>query len=144
MKDMIIKNTDYQKSIPLNTSAKNIFSALTENLHMWWGHISNAKFQDNGAFTVQFENGYWWTFKILEYVTDKELVWRCIDGEPEFNKEWIGHILHWQIEEKAEGTALHFHQTGLNPDLECFDVCSSTWDRLFSVDLIHHLDTLAD
>lgn len=136
-----INNTGlhYKKSIETTTSTKHVFLALNEGLNLWWGNISNSNFETGGQFTITFDNGYWWTFKILEYTPDKELVWKCMDGEPEFNKEWIGHVLHWRIEEKDKKTILSFHHIGLTPSIECYTVCSTTWDMFITKKLKTHL-----
>ena len=124
--------TNYSHQIEFTSSPKQIFHALNDGINYWWGKTSNSLFETGGQFTITFENGYWWTFKILEYSPNKELVWKCIDGEPEFNKEWVGHVLHWQIEEKESNTVLNFNQIGLTPQLHCFDACSSTWDMFIT------------
>lgn len=138
---MITEKQNYSKAIQVNASSKSIFSALTENLHKWWGAITNANFKAGGHFTVTFHNGYWWTFEIVEYHPDQELIWKCIDGEPEFNKEWIGHILHWKIDKSDTLTQINFHQVGLTPDTDCYSVCSSTWDRFITEELKEFLVT---
>ncbi|WP_034041832.1 hypothetical protein [Wocania ichthyoenteri] len=122
----------YTQQIEVSANSKETFYALNEGLEFWWSRTSNTKFCIGGQFTIHFENGYWWTFKIVEYVFNKELIWKCIDGEPEFNKEWIGHILHWIIDEKDSKTIINFHQMGLTPELHCYDVCSSTWDMFLT------------
>ncbi|WP_353780074.1 SRPBCC domain-containing protein [Winogradskyella sp. 3972H.M.0a.05] len=126
---------DYTISIPLETSKQELFSALNENLGQWWGTISNSNFKEGGRFTVTFENDYWWTFQILEFTPNEELIWKCIDGEPDFNKEWIGHVLHWSIIEVNHKTVLKFHQAGLNPTVDCYEICSTTWDRFLVKEL---------
>ena len=133
---------DYTISISLETSKQELFSALNENLGKWWGTISNSNFRESGCFTVTFENGYWWTFQILEFTPNEELIWKCVDGEPDFNKEWIGHILHWKISENEDTTTLDFHQTGLTQNLECYDTCSSTWNRFITKELVDYLNNV--
>ncbi|WP_303318817.1 hypothetical protein Q4Q34_05020 [Flavivirga abyssicola] len=136
--DSQIKN--YKKQLEVNASSKQVFSALNEGLHLWWGKISNSDFKTGGQFTIQFENDYWWTFKIMEHTPNLELVWKCIDGEPDFNKEWIGHVLHWKITEPAEKSLINFHQIGLNPNIDCYSICSKTWDMFISERLKKHLN----
>ncbi|OEK09756.1 hypothetical protein A8C32_09585 [Flavivirga aquatica] len=128
---MKVKNnvSNYSKQIELSTNSEHLFYALTEGLSSWWGKTSNTSLKTNGQFTIHFENGYWWAFKIMEFTPNKELIWKCIAGEPLFNKEWIGHVLHWKIEAAADTKVkLNFHQIGLTPDILCYGVCSSTWD----------------
>ncbi|OUR94640.1 hypothetical protein A9Q87_03125 [Flavobacteriales bacterium 34_180_T64] len=125
---MLDTANNYAKTIKVNANSTLIFKALTENLHLWWGKTTNHNFKTGGHFTVHFENGYWWTFKIMEYTPNHELVWKCIDGEPDFNKEWIGHVLHWEIKASELSTYIQLTHFGLTPETDCFDVCSKTWN----------------
>ncbi|WP_299555089.1 SRPBCC domain-containing protein [Seonamhaeicola sp.] len=131
--------SNYSTEIEVPVRAKEAFKALNEGLDAWWGQISHADFSLNGAFTITFDNAYWWTFKIIEYVPDKRLIWECIAGEPVFNKEWIGHTLHWNIEEQPSKTLVKFLQKGLTPRLHCFDVCTATWDMFITQKLVAYL-----
>lgn len=133
---------NYKNQLEVNASSKQMFLSLNEGLHSWWGKISNSEFKAGGQFTIQFENNYWWTFKIIEYTPNHELIWKCIDGEPDFNKEWIGHVLHWQLEETNGKTTINFQQIGLTPKLPCYDVCSSTWNMFLSERLKNYIKTL--
>ncbi len=132
------QDLDYKIRLEVNANTQQVFFALTEGIGSWWGKVSDSKFKTGGQFTITFDNGYWWTFKIMEYEPNQELVWKCINGEPDFNKEWIGHVLHWQLEERNEQTTLNFHQIGLTPELHCYDVCSSTWNMF----LVEKLKTI--
>lgn len=130
---------DYTQQIEVSANIKDVFKSLNEGLNSWWGNISNSEFKEGGQFTITFENGYWWTFKIKEYSPNKELIWKCIDGEPEFNKEWVGHILHWTITKKGTKALINFHHIGLTEELHCYDVCSSTWDMFITEKLNNYL-----
>ena len=131
---------NYKKQIEVSSTTEKVFKAITENIHLWWSRTTNSSQKAGGQFTVHFENGYWWTFKILEYIPNKDLVWKCISGEPEFSKEWIGNILHWKIEGNNLTTTVRFEQTGLTKELHCFDECSSTWDMFIGESLKHFLE----
>ncbi|WP_282136391.1 hypothetical protein [Seonamhaeicola maritimus] len=130
---------NYSKEIEVHPNANEVFKALNRGLDSWWGQISNSNFGADGTFTITFNNDYWWTFKILLYKPNTELIWKCIAGEPNFNKEWIGHTLHWEIEEKHSKTIIKFLQKGLTPKLHCYDICSSTWDMFLTQKLKDYL-----
>lgn len=133
---------NYTKQIEVSANAQRVFSALTDKLHLWWGKVKDANFEANGYFTIQFENGYWWTFKIVAFLPNKKIIWKCVEGEPEFNKEWIGHILHWEVEEiDNTKTIINFRQIGLTPDINCYETCSNTWDKFLVEDLKSFLNT---
>ncbi len=132
--------TDYSIQIEIAATPEKVFKSLNEGMNTWWGSISNANFKTNGQFTITFENGYWWTFKIMEYHPNEEIIWKCVDGEPEFNKEWIGHVLHWKIIEQDYKTVIEFQQIGLTPQLHCYQICSSTWNMFLREKLVSHLN----
>lgn len=131
--------SDYQKQIRVPSNSKQVFKALTENIHLWWSKTSESSQKAGGQFTIHFENGYWWTFKIIEFTPNSKLIWECINGEPEFNREWIGHTLHWQITKDGSQTTIDFHQIGLTPKIDCYDICSKTWDMFIAEKLKLHL-----
>jgi len=133
-------DSNYQQQIIVSSTLKDAFKALTEDIHLWWSKTSESNQKQGGQFTIHFENGYWWTFKILKFIPYQEIVWKCIDGEPDFNKEWIGHILQWKIEDHDSKIKINFHQIGLNPDIECYDVCTKTWDMFITEKLKSHLE----
>lgn len=133
-------NNNYAQKIKIKANANQVFRALNNGLNLWWSSISDAKFETNGHFTVTFENNYWWTFKITEYIPNKKLTWKCTDGEPDFNKEWIGHELHWHLEKKEPHTIVKFQQIGLTPKLHCYSVCASTWDMFITKKLKDYLE----
>ncbi|TYA69993.1 SRPBCC family protein [Seonamhaeicola marinus] len=130
---------DYTLDLELNTTPEHIFRALNEGMQNWWGNLSNFHFKAGGEFTITFDNGYWWTFRIMEYTPNSELIWKCIDGEPEFNKEWIGHVLHWTITKNGSSATLNFQQVGLTSKLHCYDTCASTWNMFLKEKLKAYL-----
>ncbi|NMH87068.1 SRPBCC domain-containing protein [Flavivirga algicola] len=140
LKNLEDQDANYNIQLEVSTNAESIFFALNEGLHSWWGNISNSEFKAGGHFTIQFENGYWWTFKIIEHTPNHELIWKCIGGEPDFNKEWIGHVLHWKIKEQNGKSLIKFHQNGLTPNIECYEVCSTTWNRFITSSLKDFLE----
>lgn len=50
--------------------------------------------------------------------------------------DWVGTSIIFDLEPAGTGTELHFHHDGLNPGLECFDMCNAGWSR--------HLASLVD
>jgi hypothetical protein len=139
-----MRNTklNYTKQLEVSANAKRVFFALSDKLDLWWGKVRDSTFEANGYFTIQFENSYWWTFKVIEFLPYQEIIWKCFEGEPEFNKEWIGHILHCKIKEiNNTKTIINFHQIGLTPDINCYEICTNTWERILVENLKSFLNT---
>ncbi len=130
---------DYTQHVRIKSSSKNAFEALTREIPNWWGSVDHSIQGINEDFTITFGNAYW-TFKIVDYRPNQLLIWKCIDGQPELNNEWIGHMLKWTIEEDANATMVSLIQEGLNESLPCYDVCSAAWDRFILVSLKAYLE----
>jgi hypothetical protein len=43
--------------------------------------------------------------------------------------DWVGTSISFDLEPAGTGTTLRFRHDGLNPGLECFDLCQAGWTR---------------
>jgi hypothetical protein len=43
--------------------------------------------------------------------------------------DWVGTSITFDLEAVGAGTELHFRHHGLNPGLECFEMCNAGWAR---------------
>ncbi len=131
---------NYSKEITYSTSPEVLFVAITQKLESWWGKTDNGVANVGDKFKTSFGNAFW-KFRIAEIVPDQKVVWECIDGQPEFEDEWIGTKLHWNISESDGKTHLSFIHEGLTPAFECYDVCAPTWDLFISTSLKSFVET---
>lgn len=118
---------DYSKEIYFDCSSETLFEAITQRLELWWGKTDTPVFKVSDEFKTSFGKAFW-KFKIKEFESNTNVVWECIDGQPEFEHEWVGTTLHWLISSEGEKTKLSFTHVGLTPSFECYDVCAPTWD----------------
>lgn len=133
-------NTDYTQRVAVKATAKEACEALSRRIPEWWGSTDRSIEQVGDVFTITFGEALW-TFKITEFVRGEKLTWDCIDGQPEFNGEWIGHQLEWTINQGEEQSVIQLRQIGLNSDLPCYDICSAAWDRFILSSLKALLET---
>ena len=133
-------NQDYTQSVNAKSTSNRAFLAITQEIDKWWGSVDAPITQAGDIFTITFGHAYW-TFKITEYIPNKSVVWQCIDGQPELNNEWIGHNLKWMIHNNDDMTTISFNQSGLNPTLPCYDICSAAWDSFILISLKEYLET---
>lgn len=124
---------DYQKSITLNCRPEEIYSALTQHIPAWWsddfsGEAAKKDDQYNIAFGKTRK-----TFKIEEAVPDQRLSWLCTKAHIDLDSlkkkdEWVGTKIIWTIEPLGDHSSLTITHQGLNPGIECYDVCEPAWD----------------
>ena len=54
------------------------------------------------------------------------------EGLPETARtEWLGTKMRFEIEPTVNGSDITFTHIGLQPDLDCFEICQAGWDFFF-------------
>ncbi|PCJ67806.1 MAG: hypothetical protein COA58_01325 [Bacteroidetes bacterium] len=125
---------DYTIKIEVSSTPEEVFTALTEQLSLWWGEVDKSVNKIGDEFTITFGQATW-TFKVITYEPGSKLTWECIGGNPDFNAEWIGDVLEWKITQQENGCKVSLKQTGLTPDKNCYDICAATWDKFIPISL---------
>ena len=125
---------NYHNEVIVSANPEMVFEAITKKLGEWWGKTDLPVSKVGDEFTTNFGNAYW-KFRVTEYVPDAKITWKCIDGQPEFNNEWVGTTLFWNIESSDSKTKINFMHDGLTPDFKCYDICAPTWDQFISTSL---------
>ncbi len=131
---------DYSKEIVYRTSPETLFNAITRNLELWWGRTDQGVGKPGDEFKTSFGKAFW-KFIITEIVPNEKVTWECIEGQPEFEREWVGTKLHWSIVPNSDKTLLNFRHEGLTPAFECYDVCAPTWDMFITTSLKRFVET---
>ncbi len=131
---------NYTQEVKVLTSPNNAFEALTRHVKKWWGNTDKPVSKVGDEFTIHFGNAFW-KFKVIKYVLNSEIVWKCIDGQPGFENEWVGTSTTWNITPTADGVLVSFMHDGLTPDFNCYDICAPTWDMFITKSLKHYLET---
>ena len=124
-----MKKQDYSTSIPTNATPKESFKCVNSVSKWWTENIEGSSQNPDGIFTVRFGTT-WKTFKIIEFVPDKKVVWQVTDCNMPWNKnktEWKNTKIVWEVSKKDNKTQIRFTHLGLVPDFECFDACSNAW-----------------
>ncbi len=138
MDNIIVQN--YNQNISVNSTIDKAFNALTKEMEKWWGIVSSPISKIGDEFKINFGKDFW-IFRVTEFIENEKLVLECIDGQPESNREWIGTTLNWKIESEEGEVKIELIHDGLIPEFNCYDVCSSTWDKLITQSLKNYLET---
>jgi uncharacterized protein YndB with AHSA1/START domain len=126
---------DFRSTKTFAAAPDAVFSALTDidALTGWWTPAAGGG-ADAGE-TLRFLMG------------DQEVVMRVEEADRpsrvrwsvlvcEAAPDWVGTSITFDLEPVGAGTELRFHHHGLNPRLECFEMCHAGWTR--------HLASLVD
>jgi hypothetical protein len=122
--------TDFTTTLSIDQTTTEAFTAIN-NVRGWWSEeIEGSTNKLNDEFKYSYEDVHRCQIKLIEVVPDKKVVWHVMDNYFKFTKdksEWIGTKISFEIFRKDNKTQIHVTHLGLNPDYECFDVCSNAW-----------------
>lgn len=126
---------DFTTTFLVDQSPKQVFKAVT-NVRGWWQGLYEEEIIGktealNDEFTFRAGAGaHYSKQRLIEMVPDKKVVWLVTEGELSFvekKDEWKGTKIIFDIAKKGNQTEVRFTHQGLNPDIECYDSCSSAW-----------------
>ena len=124
---------NYSNTIHLNATKDKVFNALTSEIPLWWTEMfeGSANMQGNN-FTVRFGDNVYKTMRVVELVQNSKVVWNVENSLIAVlglnnQTEWIGTSIVWQITPQESNTELQLTHIGLNPRVECFDICTHGW-----------------
>jgi uncharacterized protein YndB with AHSA1/START domain len=111
-----------------------VFAALTDvdALTGWWTPAGGGAAAGD---TLRFLMGEQQVvMRVDEADRPSRVSWSVLVCEPA--PDWVGTSITFDLEPAGAGTELRFQHHGLNPSLECFDMCHAGWTR--------HLASLVD
>jgi uncharacterized protein YndB with AHSA1/START domain len=115
-----------------------IFSALTniDALTDWWAPAAGGAVAGE---TLRFLMG---DSEVVMYVEEavrpSHVRWNVLVCEPA--SDWVGTSITFDIESVDTGSELHFRHHGLNPSLECFEMCHAGWTQ-YLASLVQYVDS---
>ena len=140
---------DYSRTISTKASKEVVFDALTAGFSHWWTTPEGTITGVGDCAKFIFPPGIsYWTFEALELKPAKSVTLKCVEafhiheGQPKGSEdEWLGSLIHWQIEDKDGLNHIHMKHVGLGPALACYDICERGWNHFFGISLQAFLDT---
>jgi hypothetical protein len=139
-----MENKDFNLTILVDQSPKEVFNAIT-NVRAWWSEeIEGSTAELNDEFTYHYKDMHNCKMKLIEVIPDKKVVWHVLDNYFSFTQdksEWKNTKVNFEITKKDDKTQLRFTHLGLVPDYECYDACSNGWTQYVQHSLISLLTT---
>lgn len=134
MKTMNTNNVEnYMHIIEVKTTSSKVYHALTHEIPLWWTELFEGSSSEEGnLFTIRFGDQIHKTMRVKELTANVKVVWFVEDSlialsELKNQTEWIGTKIIWEIEENKESTQIKLTHIGLNPAIECYEICSNGW-----------------
>lgn len=128
-----MEQQSYNCIITANVTPHEAFKAINSVSEWWTENIEGSIENLNDVFTIHFGNA-WTTFKIVEFVKDKKVVWLVTDCDLTWLKdpiEWKDTQISFEISTVNDLTEINFTHVGLVPEIECYNDCKNGWDQYF-------------
>jgi uncharacterized protein YndB with AHSA1/START domain len=125
---------DFRSTKTFAAKPDTVFSALTDidALSGWWTPAGgSAETGDTLRFLMGTEEV---VMRVDEADRPSRVSWNVLVCEPV--PDWVGTTITFELSASPSGTELRFNHQGLNPRLECFEMCHAGWT--------HHLTSLVD
>jgi uncharacterized protein YndB with AHSA1/START domain len=121
---------DYTKQIHINAIPEKVFETLTAAAQFgaWWAPAAGSAAQD-GDLHVTFD-GFDdpLTMRVRQATRPSTVIW---DVEAcTFLPDWIASAPTFTLSPSSSGGCdVRFEHKGLNPQLECYEMCRTGWDQ---------------
>ena len=126
-----MKQQDYHSSITANISPEEAFANISQVSAWWTTSFEGSAQKQNDVFTVRFGETFV-TFKVIEMVAHKKIVWQVIDCYLHWltdKKEWSGTKIVWEISTANDAVKIDMTHIGLVPGIECYENCEKGWNH---------------
>ncbi|MGH1516475.1 SRPBCC family protein [Chryseobacterium sp. JK1] len=126
---------NYSHTTEVKTSTEMIYKALTEQIPLWWTEMyEGSSLKTNDRFTIRFGDQVHKTMRVKESVPSSRVIWEVEDAliaisSLKNQSEWIGTTIVWEIKEEKNAALLHLTHIGLNPSIECYELCIGGWQQ---------------
>jgi uncharacterized protein YndB with AHSA1/START domain len=141
-----VSEKNFSTSITVDQSADEVFRAVTDVAGWWTGDVEGPTAALGDEFTYRYRELHYSRQRVTELVPGVRVTWRVVDAHLAFTgdpAEWVGTEIRFEIAPRDGGTELRFTHVGLDPELECFDQCSSAWS-FFVAGSLRRLITIGD
>jgi uncharacterized protein YndB with AHSA1/START domain len=131
----VMEKENFKYEFEVNATPIKIFDSITNKIPLWWTELFEGKSNIlDESFTVRFGPSVFKTMRVKELILNKEIVWLVVDtliDIPELTnkKEWLNTKIVWNIKEDKNGSKICLTHFGLNPNIECYGICSTGWKQ---------------
>lgn len=129
-----MENKNYSATIEVEQSPEEAFSSINKVTKWWSENLEGNTENLNDEFVIDWGQGNFVAFKIIESVPGKKVRWLVTDSNLHWladKKEWSNTEMDFTISPADGKTRISFAHVGLVPEVECYDMCVKGWDQYF-------------
>jgi len=129
----------YRHSFNIAADNATVYAALTSaaGLRGWWSQDCDVASGVGANLHFRFGPNFK-SMRIEGLEANREVRWLCTQahiaaGRLKRRDEWVGTHLVFRLTPAGDaGTRVDFEHIGLEPALECYDLCTNSWDYYLS------------
>jgi hypothetical protein len=129
-----MKKQDFTATILVKATANKAFKSINDVAAWWTENIEGPTEKLNDVFTIHWGEDFV-KIKIAESIPEKRVVWDVIDCHLHWladNKEWKGTQIVFDLSTEGDSARIQFTHVGLEPQVECYDMCVKGWTQYFT------------
>ncbi len=135
---------DFTTTLVVEQTPQQVFKAISNPQNWWPGEIHGSSQHLNDEFTYRYKDFHFSRQRVVDMIPDQKLVWlvtESIINYVEDKREWTGTKISFEISVQDNKTHLRFTHLGLDPQIECYDSCSSSWTQIIQQSLLSLITT---
>lgn len=132
-----VSGASYRRRFEVPASPAEAITAAAHPRRWWSTFISGDAQRPGDRFTLRVPELHLSGFVVREYLPGRRLVWHVEEtGEAGEQQEWLGTEVVFEAAAIDDGrTAVTVTHRGLEPRLDCYEVCSTAWTHHLSAGL---------
>lgn len=134
---------NFTTTITVDATPREAFDAIND-VSGWWGRITGSTAVIGDEFVYLVPGVHYSGFRVTEILAERHVAW-LVTGSylaPTADKqEWTGTTVRFGIEQIDGGTRITFTHEGLEPERECYELCSNAWSMFVNDSLKAFIET---
>ena len=114
----------------VDQSPAEAFAAICDVRGWWSGQVKGRTDELGSEWSYEVPEIHFSAFRITELVPDQSVAWLVTDSWLSFiedKEEWTDTTVRFDVVPTDAGTEVRFTHEGLDPRVECYDVCRVAW-----------------
>ena len=120
----------YSTTFSVDRLGQEVFDAINHVRGWWSEEVAGATDRVGGEFYYHYQDAHRCTLRVTVLERGRKVAWHVVDNYFNFvqdQDEWKDTDIVFDITETKGGTEVRFTHAGLDPQFECYDVCTNAW-----------------
>jgi hypothetical protein len=134
---------DLTLTITVDATPEAAYAAVND-VAGWWGRITGTTTAVGNEWVYVVPGLHYSGFRVTELSPARRIAWVVTGSYLDFvvdKQEWNDTTVTFDISQGDAGTQVTFTHAGLDPEVECYDICSNAWSMFILGSLKDFINT---